>query len=404
MKFQHIFSSYKTSLVFIIIIILAYQLAITFFIPLNSQPKGDEKHFIEAINHFKIINLDTIKDYKEVTPPLVFVIYSLWGKLTGYEISHLRILSLFISFLVFVSIFTLSYQVSTKKHFAFLITILFMLNPYVIGFNIYIFTDMLTLFWICLFCIGFFKKCKTILFFSSMFMLLSRQYSIFLPIAAILYFVFIFYSKRNYKILTDAFIILLSFVPLLLLFLLWKGFAPPSGIRYWLYDEGIRFNFYYLVTYITFIPLYTLPILVLRLKHINKNYKSSIIWSVIGLSYFLFPIEASKVTIEQTNLSTVGLLHKLIKQFFSSPFWENIFFYFFFVFGLLFLQTCVRALFKLVREKNFNFVSLLDISIICFLLIMPFSYQVWEKYLLAIIPIVFIRLLNLGRDENGLHQ
>jgi hypothetical protein len=36
---------------------------------------------------------------------------------------------------------------------------------------------------------------------------------------------------------------------------------------------------------------------------------------------------------------------------------------------------------------------LLTITLISFIVIMPFSYQVWEKYLILILPFLVIRLL-----------
>jgi polyferredoxin len=40
----------------------------------------------------------------------------------------------------------------------------------------------------------------------------------------------------------------------------------------------------------------------------------------------------------------------------------------------------------------------LDLSILLFLAIMPFSYFCWEKYFLPIIPFVTMRMLMLRRD------
>jgi len=59
-----------------------------------------------------------------------------------------------------------------------------------------------------------------------------------------------------------------------------------------------------------------------------------------------------------------------------------------------------HVLYKL-RERSPDFSLLLDLTIIAFLLIMPISYLVWEKYFLLLLPLATVRILLIKYPEKN---
>ncbi len=268
-----------------------------------------------------------------------------------------------------------------------------MLNPYVFGFNIFIFTDMLTLFFIILFCISVYKNNGLSIFFTAALALLCRQYSVFIIAAGGIYYLISFFKSRDNLLLINAGVIAASFLPLLILFLIWNGFAPPAGIIRWAPDQKILYNLSYMNTYIVMIPFYILPFYLLRWNElmIKRNYL--LVFLGAGIFYFLYPVAPSAVTLEQTDLTTVGLLHKFIKMVIPINAVEHIIFYLSYALGLAFIWKVLQDIFYRLSTKQMNYSLLLNFGIIFFILIMPLSYQVWEKYLVIVLPIILLRMI-----------
>ena len=392
-------SEFKTQFVSILFLILFYQILIIYFIPLSSPTRGDERHFVETIVHFKEINISTLKDYKQVIPPAVFVIYSLWGKLVGYELAQLRILSVIIAFITFIFLFIFFRATIERKNFTIPLLILFMLNPYIIGFNVYIFTDLLTIFFSILFCLSILKNWQFGMFSSGIMMLLCRQYSIIFLLAAAIYFLAKYFKGREIKNLNNIFILLFSALPLISLFILWQGIAPAEGLKYWRGDGATNFVPNFLFTYLVFSAIYCSPLILYNWKSFLGKPKYFLIYCLIGLIYFLFPVIPAQVTIVQTDLETVGVLHRFLVMILQNQILIQMLFYIFFIFGLIFFVKIVLSLINQLKQSNYDFEFFLNNSILLFYLIMPFSYQVWEKYLLLIIPLLFIRLMTPFKEE-----
>ncbi len=389
-------SSYKYSLITFTIIIVLYQLIIVTFIPLDSKVHGDERHFIETIRYFSDFDLHKVKDYKEVAPPLVFIIYAIWGKIFGFEVQNLRIFSLIIAFLTFLVLHYLFFRTFQRKNYIIPVLFFFLLNPYIIGFNVFVFTDMLTLLFVILFCIAVYRDLTLLLFFSASAALLCRQYAIFILTAGILYYIVVFFTKREKKILINTLSIALSMIPLLVLFIVWKGLAPQSGLDYWVGQNGMHFNLNNLTTYLLMSVVYSFPIMIFRFKYLF-SFKILLIVAIAGVVYFIFPVEPSTVTVEMTMHDTVGLFHRSLKTFTISYTIEHIIFYFFFVLGLGLLWCISMNLYDRFSNKEIDYNLFTEIAYLCFLLIMPFSYQVWEKYLIIVLPIIFIIILEGNR-------
>jgi len=57
-------------------------------------PWGDEEHYLQTVRLFASgISVELLRTYEEMTTPLTFVVYSLWGQAVGLQTDRLRLLS-----------------------------------------------------------------------------------------------------------------------------------------------------------------------------------------------------------------------------------------------------------------------------------------------------------------------
>src|SRR3990172_7909067 len=132
-------------------IVSLYLLVVTLSFGINHEPWGDERHFIERVRQFGTDNLfETLRDYGEVTPPLVFMLYALWGKLLGFEPSTLRLFSLVVAAVTHTMFGHILFKELKQTIPTILGLAVFLLNPYTIGLSLFVFTDMLMVFCILL--------------------------------------------------------------------------------------------------------------------------------------------------------------------------------------------------------------------------------------------------------------
>lgn len=395
-------NNYINALLPFIPLIALYEICVLYFINLDHSVWGDERHFYNTILFFKDFDLSKIADYKEVTPPFTYLIYALWGKVVGFEISSLRILSIIISTGIAFLLHYLIFSLFQKRSFAILGTLLFMLNPYVIGMSIFIYTDMLAVLFVIILLIGILKNNIILIFFSSCFSILTRQYNIVFLIAAVIYFFFLYLQKGEKKNLFNIIAVIVSTIPLIFLFYIWGGISPPTGAKYWIGNNSLQYNLNSLTTYLSIIPIYTLPLFTVVSWRNKENWKFYIAFFAIGLIYFFFRVEASNVTLTQTDLTTVGLFHKSLQNIVGDGFIQHIIFYFFFVMGIWFIYKVVYRFWIKIKTKTTNWSSFGEMTIMFYLLIMPFSYQIWEKYILILLPsiIVYLFELYIAKDNN----
>jgi len=113
--------------------------------------------------------------------------------------------------------------------------------------------------------------------------------------------------------------------------------------------------------------------------------------------YFVFPVSVSRVSGELNNTDTVGYFHKLVKMIMPSVAAERIFFWLVFFVSLILVYRLGRELFRAFKFKECNNNTVFILAIFVFLLMMPFSYQVWEKYLLPLIPMAAVSILEYGK-------
>lgn len=352
---------------------------------------NDECHFFETILLFKTYpSLYTLIHYNEMSTPLPFVLYALWGTVFGDALSMLRMLSLLIAICTYCLLYYLFRISSISPKVSFLMTVFIALNPYMIGAGIFLFTDMLSILFEIMLLLGVKRNSIAITFVSSMGGLLSRQYFVFMVVAAILYFLwrFLVQKQRLDSIMVGA--LLLSTVPLAILVFLWKGLSPIASCRedYLIYD--FAYHLPALTLYIMQLFIYMAPLVAVYWKTFYVGRGKLIFSLLLSWLYWLAPIKPSLPSIAKEQF-TVGFFHRAIRIWPGEQF-EQIIFFLCFVLAMPILLTFLGDLYQRIKNRNLDFIFFLTLSIVLFLIVMPFSYLAWEKYFLPLLSIIALFL------------
>ena len=391
---------YHKSLLLFLIFLFVFEGTVIYVAGLKRPYWGDEAHFVKTIRQFgEEISLQRIKNYNEGAAPLTFIVYSIWGRIFGFEIHILRIFAVIIAFATYISFHYLLFSLFQNSKIAFLATTFLVINPYMIGLSIFVFTDMLAILFLLAFCISISKSKPIIFALSSACALLTRQYLVFLIAAAGLYYLIKFFKKKNRYALYMLLSLFISVLPLAFLLFLWKGPGPPEALKYWYPKERFVFHISYLIQYTCLLFVYLLPIILLRWNYFYTNKKKMLWCSAMSLLYWLFPIVPSRLTLEQTHFVTIGLFHRFLKLILKNQFLEHSIFFVAFFAGLPVVFYFFRDCYTKWKESDFSYLFFLDLSIIVFLIIMPFAHLNWEKYILPLVPLASMRILFIGHVD-----
>ncbi|HVN48667.1 MAG TPA: hypothetical protein VMU30_07580 [Bacteroidota bacterium] len=370
---------------------------------------GDERHTVETIQLFGASHWPQILfNYPEVTPPLFYVLYAAWGSIWGFDLETLRIFSLIIALAVFIMLYKTAFRFLQEAKTTFVVSLCFLINPYILGLSGFVFTDMLTLFFI-LCAIYFFEKkfYETAAGFAGL-GLLCRQYVLFIVLAMwtmVLIMDLVKHTKRSFVRFSLS--IAIASLPLMICMYIWKGMAPPMGMARWIMPDEYTWNPHALITYIAFTGIYLLPIVLFTWRKSMQEWKLLLGALFCGAIYFVFPVKVSLVTHTQTAHDTVGLVHRALDFFVGHGIFESIILYFFTCVGLWVLFVFILQDLAALKHRNIQPQTVLSFCYYFFLLIMPFSYQVWEKYLVLVWWAAAIRWTltfagtNLTQDQNA---
>ncbi len=361
---------------------------------LNRPPWGDERHVLETVRSFgKEPSIDLLKDYNEVMPPLTFLLYAGWGTVFGFETPVLRFCSLVLSagtLMLFAAL--LSWKVPDQRAAAVGFAT-FALNPYTVGLSLFVFTDLLMILCLLAFVSAVQSENTILILIASTAGLLTRQYFVFVLLAGLVFYAIVWMKSRSAHAANSIAMLLVSTVPLLLLMIVWGGIAPPAGIALWIPPSPSLFHPESITLYVVLAFVFVAPVCVLRGKlfRFSRGVHAGLL--LLSLSYWLIPVRASDVTVTQTGLKTVGLFHRtLVAAFHSEAIVHGLLFVCFFL-GLHVITFLVRSVVMRWRSGVTDLQLFLDLTVLLFFVVMPFSYQVWEKYFLALVPVIGLRLL-----------
>ena len=354
----------------------------------------DENIFIPTVKLFyDHPTVATLKTYPEIPGPLSFIMYAAWAKAVGFSTFKLRLFSMLLAGTVFYLIFSIVRQEAESTIKGYLAMLLSMANPYMAGLSVFVFTDMAMLFFMLLAYRAFSRSSPVPLFFYMAGALLCRQYAGILYGALLLFTGLRWWKKRQKRDIPLFFAILPSLLPLAGLFVLWGGIAPQAGFRKYVGNFKPKFG-NYLVFYIATWWVYLLPVIIWKAKTLYGGRRPWIAGFAAAALYPLFPVTVSEWTKADSCCTTNGYLHRMIRTATGGGTAEHMIFALLFFFGCrLLLQMGIESL-RAVRDGRIRRPLLNDLLFAAFLLLMPLQYQVWEKYLVMVLPFVMFRFFR----------
>ena len=193
--------------------------------------------------------------------------------------------------------------------------------------------------------------------------------------------------------------IVVSAIPMIGLIILWSGPSPENEIRYLYIEESFRFHPRYLTLYIAQAFIYLVPWVAWKWRYFYGDYRVWLVAVFLSLLYWLYPVQPCPAA-QQANIITVGYFHKLLRLIGVEPV-EQIVFYASYLLGWPVVIRILIDSYERLRKKSYDFVLLLDFSILLFLFIMPFSYLFWEKYFMSIVPLLLLQIVLIHLEQKG---
>ncbi len=362
---------------------------------------SDECHFLRVVADFAERGLPAIADYNAGTPPLFYLIYAAWGGIFGFEPVALRSLTMLFSLGAGIVLHVVSREVRLSRGASFFLPFILLANPYGAGLSFFVYTDMAMMLFLLLALWAALRDRAGVFCAASMSALLIRQYAAFLNLA---YAAVSLLRRRNAagrRFPAGAAASALAFVPLAALFVLWGGVAPPQALEPFGEQSPVSFNPSSLALYISIMPVFLFPALIFRLKSFLFGPTAHITILCLSFLYFIAPVTPSAVTLEFTRHETVGLFHRFLLAILPSGALVHLVWFLCFLAGLHILYAVGRSAIDALRGGDTAAELLIDLSIISFFLIMPWSYQTWEKYAIPLIPFVGLRVLMFPRVEGN---
>jgi hypothetical protein len=389
----------------LVAIVAASWLGLVAAVALHRPPWGDERHYLETVRRFgRDLSLEALRTYPgELAPPLAFVLYAGWGRLVGFELPRLRLLSLAIAFVTVMAVHALARRVLRNRRDAVLAALFFLLHPYTIGLSVFVFNDMTAILFAVVLAIGIAAARPMLAVLASAAGLMTRQYFVFLTVAAGLFYMIRWGRQRQSRDLATLAWLVASCLPLAGMFLLWRGVGPASATRTQYLSSGLPFRTTALTLYVTQLFTYLCPLLLLPPWVWARRTRGC--WAVVGavsLVYWLAPIRPAP---SQTAaaIGTIGLLHRAIRATVGrlGPAAEDVFYWIAFGLGVAVLFSIVR---DIVTRRGVAWPdtrAFLGLAVVCFLVMMPFSYMHWEKYFMPLLPLAAVHVLAIWEDGQG---
>ncbi len=389
-------TSYRKSAALFLVFIVVFQLAVIVVGDI-ARPDwshwGDEWHFQNTIKKFgNEISLNNLKHYEEMSTPLPFLAYAMWGRVVGFDLFHLRILSVIIALVTYVLFHRFLFVTLKNNTKAFLGAAFLAVQPYMIGFSIFVYTDMMAILFIILAGLAHFERRPLLMAVAMAMAILSRQYAAFLALAAGLFYLLEYVNSRRTNTLRMLSACVLSIIPFAILFIWWGGPSPDNTMKLHYIDYGFSFHPYVLSLYISVLFVYLLPLIIIHLKRFYGDYRVWLAAVVASAFYPLFPVEPTQPTLN-VGITTVGLFHRLLNAVIKNDTGVHVAFYAGFLLAMPVLIYFVRDCYSRLKQKRYDLKLFLDATILLFFAVMPFSYLGWEKYFLPVVPLIILRIL-----------
>jgi heme exporter protein D len=310
----------------------------------------------------------------------MFFAFGLLGRAIGPDLWKFRVGIALLSYLTLLLFFRLCRATcdGSKPWLSPYATVALALSPYYLGASFYYYTDIPCLFLIMVTLSLYLSDRPLGGAIAAGAAMLTRQFSVFLPAA---YALASMANQRHSRIdLRQATLLLVPFGMLLPLVLLWGGLSPQNHLRPILRQAG-----YFHPEFVNYLVLatgvYCLPLAVLRVRHLFQRRRLVIISCLTPLFWLAIP--RPNPAVMNPQVKTLGLLDIALTNVFGD---YRVIPYF-----LLWLLGCLilHEVFHIERHEG---QQLIFLSVAGFFVMHAFAPSVWDKYLLPVLPLVFLSL------------
>tara|TARA_B100000315_G_scaffold259587_1_gene316200 strand:+ start:4335 stop:5549 length:1215 start_codon:yes stop_codon:yes gene_type:complete len=321
-----------------------------------------------------IPSIDELKSYNQFdSTPLSAIIFGVWGKIFGFDLWKLRVLSTIFGFGSILLFFVIAKSILKKYNSSvnpLHLSLILLLNPYFYVTSFLILSDSISIFFFMLSLFYFTKRNALLLGIFAGLAILTRQFYLFFPISIIIY---LFFKKRS-QLYSDSMFIgaLLSLAMFLPLFYLWDWHLSPANPQAILGLPNVP-SFSALNYHLAILAFYCIPLI--------TQFRPRL--SLKGIFYPLLLLPVFIIAPPLFNTPAHGILYFTIDAVLGP----------FKVIPLLALwYVGIIILFHLNKFRYHKWDKVFLISILIFSLMMPVYSWISDKYLLAILPLLLISL------------
>jgi hypothetical protein len=347
---------------------------------------GDEATFYPITIQFSARALPPVqllRSYEQSQTPLMFFVFGLVGRAVGFDLWKLRVGVALLSYLTLLLFFHLcraSFD-STKPWLSIYATAALALSPYYLGTSLYYYSDIPCLFAMMVALTLYLSGRPLGGAIAAGAALLTRQYSVFLPVAYALTSIMM-KERRPWRDLRRWTMLVLPFAMLVPLIVLWKGISPQNHLR-----ESVRQAGYVHPEFVNYLVLatgvYSLPLAILRTREIFQRQRLLTVGLLTPLFWLAIPRPNPEVMNPQVR--TLGYLDIALSKTFGD---HKTIPYF-----LLWMLGCL-ILYEVFQIERYEANKLILFAIVGFFLMHLFAPSVWDKYLLMVLPLVFLSLVR----------
>jgi hypothetical protein len=340
-------------------------------------PWGDEAHFLDTVRQFGAgVSVELLRSYNELSAPLTYIVYAAWGSLAGFDTSSLRLLSP-----ILASVTVLLYwRVLAREEFTpgtvGAVLALLAFSPYFVGTSVFVFTDMLALCGMAVTWKGLQARRPWVVAIGLAAATLTRQYLIFVTVA-LLAATALARTEPNRLRANLAGAAIVAMIPFAVLVSLWGGaLSPVNPLREMYLSEGVRFDPHALSLYLATPAVYLAPLVFMTL--LRARWQEWAAGAPAAAWAIAFPVQASAAQL-QDGVTTVGFFHRAL-VYAGGP-WLA---FAGFVLSALLSFAAIAVWWNDTRPQDDRTIGAWFpwLALGSFLLIMPFSFQPWEKYAL----------------------
>lgn len=349
----------------------------------NYPLHGDEVSFYPITLQFGthlLPSIQLLRSYEQLQTPLMFWVFGLVGHVAGFDLWKMRAGVALLSYLTLLLFFRLCRArcCTTTPWLPIYTTGVLALSPYYIGASLYYYTDIPCLFGMVVALSHYLSDRPLGGAIAASAALLTRQFSIFLPVAYAL--TSITKSRPGRVDPWRVILLILPFVTLLPLILLWGGIAPQNRLR-----ELVRQVGYFHPEFVNYLVLalgvYSLPMAILRTREIFQRQRLVVVVLLMPLFWLAIPRPNPEVL--NLPVKTLGYLDIALTRAFGDH--KTVPYFLLWLLGCLILSE----IFHIERQEP-NKLTIFAIA--GFLVMNLFAHMVWDKYVLFILPLIFLSL------------